>query len=156
MTKISLGQAIQIFANAGVIAGIALLAFELHQNNDLLQLQVESERRSRVNSLLELVINNPEYSDLMAKEESELSEVERDRLVALGFRLLLNVEDLYRDVILGRSDPDEAVRTVRAIWHRNKLNYGAPLAWDTYRSRGDPEFIEWMERNILDERSTEP
>lgn len=39
MKKIELGQTIQILANIGVIAGIVFLAFELHQNNEQLELQ---------------------------------------------------------------------------------------------------------------------
>ena len=156
MKKIDLGQTITILANDGVIAGIGFLAYELRQNKEVLQLQVEGERRERVNSMVELVINNPDYLELMAKDESELSEIERDRLVALGFRLLLNNEDLYRDVTLGRISSEEAIRAVGSAWCREKLNFGAPLAWDTSKSRADPGFVDWMTEYVIDGECSRP
>ena len=42
LKKIDLGQTITILANLGVIAGIVFLAFELRQNNSLLETQIRS------------------------------------------------------------------------------------------------------------------
>jgi hypothetical protein len=153
--KIDFGQAANTLANIGVVAGILFLVFELRQNNELLQLQAQSEQRERVNAGVELVINNPDLSELMAKDQGDLSEVERDRLIALGVRLLLNFEDLYRDVMAGRTDEEEAIRRLRAVWWREKLNYGVPLAWDTYKARSAPEFIQWMEEKVIDSSQAE-
>ena len=155
MKKLDLGQTLTILANVGVVAGIVFLAFELRQNNEFLQLQADSDRRQRVNAVVELVINNPEYVELMAKDEAELSEVERDKLIFLGIRLLQNSEDVYRDVTLGRVDPEDAIRSVRGVWHRERLNYGAPLAWAYYTPAADPDFILWMEDHIFTEVSSE-
>jgi len=42
MKKIDLGQAIGVLANLGVITGIVFLAYETHQNSELLELQVRA------------------------------------------------------------------------------------------------------------------
>ena len=154
MKKIDLGQTITILANIGVIAGIVFLAFELGQNNDLLELQIESEDRARVNSMVELVINNPDLSELMAKDPDGLTLVERDRLRTLGIRMLLNFEDVYRDVQSGNTPLEEGIRRLRTVWWRERLNYGAPLAWESYIPRADPAFIQWMELYVIDEVET--
>ena len=43
MKKVDLGQAITILANVGVIAGILLLAYELNQNQRMMQAQTRSQ-----------------------------------------------------------------------------------------------------------------
>jgi hypothetical protein len=40
-------------------------------------------------------------------------------------------------------------RTVSAVWRRPTLNFGMPLAWPTFKGRGDPEFVAWMERHVI-------
>ena len=52
MKKIDPGQTIQILANVGVIAGIAFLAVELRQNNELLR---SSSRQALLDHDLSLV-----------------------------------------------------------------------------------------------------
>jgi hypothetical protein len=37
----------------------------------------------------------------------------------------------------------------RALWERPRLNYGIPLAWDTFKLRGEPDFVAWMEANVI-------
>jgi hypothetical protein len=149
MKKQDVGQAISILANIGVIAGILFLGLELRQNNQLLELQAESENRVRVNSIVELVIDNPDLSELMAKVPADLTPVEQDRLGTLGIRMLLNFEDLYRDLERGNPELDEAVRRLRTVWCRDRLNYGVRIAWDSYKPRAAPAFIEWMEEKII-------
>ncbi len=144
MKKPDLGQTINTLANLGVIAGIVFLVVELQQNNEVLELQVQSENRARVNAMVELVVENPEYADLMVKEESELTDSERNRLTFLGIRMILNFEELYRDFTLGRIEEEEAIRRVRAIWERD-ADYGVRLAWPTTKARADPRFAEWLE-----------
>lgn len=138
-----------VLANIGVIAGIVFLGLELRQNNELLALQSESENRARVNSMVEIVINNPDLSELMAKAPSELTQVEGDRLRALGIRMLLNFEDVFIDFGRGLVSSEEAIRRLRTVWCRERLNYGAPLAWESYRPRADPEFVQWFESNVI-------
>jgi hypothetical protein len=42
MKQIDYGQAAQVLANVGVLAGIIFLAFELQQNNELLNMQIRA------------------------------------------------------------------------------------------------------------------
>ena len=152
MKNIDFGQTINTFANIGVIAGIVFLILELQQNNELQQLQYEAEERVRVRSAVELVVNNPDYSELLSKDERELSQSERTRLLALGIAMLLNFENLYEDMVAGRVTEAEAVRRISGVWSRDTLNYGVPFAWETFKSRSAPDFIQWMDENIVNER----
>jgi len=149
LKKFDLGQTINTLANIGVIAGIVFLVVELQQNNEVQRLQYEAEERARVSGAVELVVNNPDYSELLGKDESELSQAERTRLIALGVTMLLNFENLYEDMTVGRVTQAEAVRRLRPIWRRETFNYGVPLAWETFKDRSDPGFVQWMEEHIV-------
>ena len=84
MKKIDLGQMITILGNVGVIAGIVFLGLELRQSNEQSRLQAEGEADVRRNAVLELVIENPDLIELLAKDEANLTQSERDRLILLG------------------------------------------------------------------------
>ena len=150
MKKIDLGQSLSVLANLGVIIGIAFLAVELAQNNDLIEFQMANDIATRRNAITDLVLENPEYVELMAKDVGELTDVQRDQLTLLGVRLFLNMESLYDDLTRGVADEGYTNRVLREIYWRPRLNYGARIAWDTFKRRGDPAFVAWMEENVIE------
>lgn len=149
MKKIQFGQAIGILANVGVIASIVFLAIELHQNNEQLELQIREEYAARRNSVLDIVLQYPGLLALFEKQADQLTEIERDRLTLLGIKTILVWEEQYCAISSGLQDEDETIRAIRAIYGRQRLNYGTPLAWETYKLRADGAFIEWMEKNVI-------
>jgi hypothetical protein len=149
MKSINLGQAIQIFANVGVIAGIILLVVELRQNNELLHIEHRANVNERIQGNAQTVLENPYLLELLGKDPTALTQAERDALVLLGFRALQGFESGYQDVAAGLADEEQLRRAVRAVWDRPRLNYGVPLAWDTFKARARPEFVAWMEENVV-------
>ncbi len=79
MKKINLGQAVSILANVGVIAGIAFLAVELQQNNEMMRAQTRSELSRDVIAILSSNINDSAYMDVLLRGNNgeELSELEQ-------------------------------------------------------------------------------
>jgi hypothetical protein len=153
MKKIDLGQIIQILANLGVIAGLVILVLQLRQNNDLLGVELRANANDRITGTATLVIENPYLLELLAKDVASLTEVERDAVVILGVRALSGFESSYRDVALELGDEEQLRRAVRALWDRPHLNYGMPLAWDTFKARATPEFVAWMEANVVNRKT---
>ena len=149
MKKIDLSQLITILANVGVIAGILFLGLELRQNNELMEIQWRGQMDSRRYEIVDLVIENPGLVELMGKDAGSLTQDEGDSLRMLGIRMLLNWEEQFRDVVAGRLDRDEALRGQRAVISRPRLNYGVPIAWETYRERADQAFIDWMGHEVF-------
>lgn len=133
----------------GIIAGLIFLGFEFRQNNELLELQSGSELEARRYGTVDVVLNNPEYFDLMLKDRETLTDEERVRLTALGIRIFLNWESLYESVLRGEVEEEYARRIAAAVYWRPQLNYGADLAWESYKSRASPAFIAWVEENVL-------
>lgn len=149
MKKLDIGQTVQILANIGVLAGIGMLALELRQNNELIGVEMRANSNARIAGTAEIVLENPYLLELLAKESALLADHERDALVLLGIRTLSGFENSYQDVVRGLSDEAQLLRAVRALWDRPRLNYGIPLAWETFRLRGTPEFVAWMEENVV-------
>jgi hypothetical protein len=149
MKKIDLGQSISILANLGVLVGVVFLVIELRQNSDLLGMEIRSSAQNRIAGVTDLLIENPHILELLRRDPGDLTPTEYDTLVLLGIRSLSNFESAYGDVRQGLVDEAEFVRRLKAIWNRPNLNYAMPLAWPTFRQRGSPEFVEWMERNVV-------
>ena len=73
MKKIDLGQAISMFANIGVIAGIVFLAFEIRQNTEALETEMRFYQNERQTEVIEGVFRNPHLVAAVAAESTARS-----------------------------------------------------------------------------------
>ena len=150
MKKIDLGQAITVLANLGVIGGILLLAYELQQNNELMEAEARFNRLAVATENNDSIFENAELAELVLKDRNkqELTELERYRLDLLAARIILTREWTFRE--LPRSElpterwrrATEGMPSMRTVYERNRGTY-------------DPEFEEWFEENILNAISDE-
>lgn len=150
MKKIDLGQTIMILANVGVIAGILLLAFELQQNSEQLQLQARELAVTRRNSLVDLIIENPDLVELLGRQNDTLTASERNRLTLLGIRQLLNMEETFAETPNTESALNALAWNLRDLYWREHLNYGLPFGWETYKRRANPAFADWFQKSVVD------
>jgi len=67
MTKIDLGQTINILANVGVIVGLAFLVYELHQNNEFLEQQERYTFLENVVGFTEFSAADPDVARLIVR-----------------------------------------------------------------------------------------
>ena len=153
MKKNDLFQTVTILANLGVIAGIAFLAYEVRQNNDLLGIEQRAASFDRQVSLIDVVLNNSELDllDLLVEPLDNMSSRDRETLVLLGVRSFVVNEQVFREVQAGLLEEEEAILALRSVYHRPVLNYGMPLAWETYRQRATSDFVDWIEENVIAE-----
>jgi hypothetical protein len=98
------------------------------------------------------VIENPHLIELLGRDPAALTQAERDVLVLLGIRTLAVFEAWHREVVAGLGDEEQLRRAVRAIWERPRMNYGMPLAWDTFKVRARPDFVAWIEENVVNRK----
>ena len=153
MTKIDLGQTIGILANVGVIAGIVFLGFELRQNNSLLaaqasytQFSVERERRTRT------MENRANLTDIArrARAGEELTPTERTQLQAHNRDTLDAWQWQFRENQAGRLETRFMnIEDWRALWG---FNSGIREIYQQTLNRRNPEFIQFMEENVISER----
>jgi hypothetical protein len=122
-------------ANIGVLFGLALVAFELQQNSELMRIQINQARADAAMLSNEQLFNSPYLPSIILKTQqgSELSGEERIRYInwfrainrnqdnvlsqyfagMLGEHTLRSVEDFTRDVVASSSYSREAWRITK-------------------------------------------
>jgi len=118
MKKIDPGQVITILANVGVIAGIAFLAIEINQSNQLARSQTRSDISDRVVGFTHLLASDAELYELYSRgrqEPDSLTEVERGRLFTLWGGILRTWENIHYQYRNGLFD-DSEFSVEREVW----------------------------------------
>ncbi len=153
MKKIDLGQTISIFANVGVIAGILFLAIELQQNNDLLSAQARAARIELKTDFEGSLYQNAELAEIIARAQAndELTEAEEIRLLWLGRRMLTSFQYVYNEYQQGMIE-EGAISTVEWRIAYHQLIPRMEEAWSSFRDGMNPEFVRFMEENVVNER----
>ena len=145
MKKIDLGQMFHILANLGVLGGILLLAYELHQNNELMAVQARFNRLAINTENYTLRVENPDLAEAWKKAygNETLSSSERTLVEAFAMRVLLVREWSYKEL------PESEIPVER--WKRNQ-NRVEQLRMVFEREKGDldPGFVQFMEENVVE------
>ncbi len=151
MKKLDLGQTLGILANAGVIAGILFLGYEIRQNNSFLAAQARAEmtdNRVSYNDMMLVPENLGVY--LKAANNEELLGEETARLGFIVNSILVRWESEYREYAAGMYP----LKTLPIEGYRDTFET-FPSFRDTWQSRKhvrDPEFVQFMEENVVSER----
>ena len=150
MKKLDFGQAVGLFANLGVIAGIIFLGFELQQNQrgiqaqtraTLAQIDIESIRGNRQDSaLMELII----------ADRPELESVDQYRFELYVRELARTAEHHYYQHRLGTFDESE-FEGVRVLWKRLFSIPSQRAWWEEHKAEFSTAFQEEFEA-LLDEQ----
>lgn len=151
MNKIDIGQTISVLANVGVIAGIVFLAIELRQNNELLRAEARAARTASRQGNAELLIGNPDLRRVIAKTRAggQLT-FEESMLIRSYFgHAYTGWQYSWREYEEGLVDLDSI--PVEG-WRTQIRNFpGAMDYWLDQSSNFRPDFVQWMEENVLNE-----
>jgi len=140
-----LGQAMQVLANVGVIAGIIFLGYELRQNNQQLSAQARSNYYAGRSEFQRSLASDPALSEFILKKMSgvELTPQERFRLERLANSVFVMWEYEYGELKRGQITEEEfSVPGKRQIF-----SFGEDH-WDQYRVTAPADFVEFVEREI--------
>jgi hypothetical protein len=150
MTKIDVGQVITIFANVGVILGIGLLAFELHQNNELLESQANLVLLQNRLAGAEWIASDDSLGMALIKEQNggELNPLELFKLENYYYATLSKWEWEHRQNLAGLISSDNLpVNDWRAVFSSYQ---GFARVWsdDEFRKRFSNDFIDFFDENV--------
>ena len=100
MKNIDLGQTISILANLGVIGGILLLAYELRQNNSLMEAEARFNRLTMAVDTWRYNANNDQLAELRerARAGEDLSRVEYWRIDGSIMAIFVMLEWTFREL----------------------------------------------------------
>ncbi len=153
MKKFDFGQAITILANFGVIAGIVFLALELRQNNQLMAAQARAFEIEMSRGFPLDVLQNSDVAAAITKHQSgqELTDIEETQVYFVGLRVLRSWQWEWGELQAGMLD--EATFNVagkRGAYLSNLS--GIQQAFERTRRAFPPDFVQWMEENVVNER----
>jgi hypothetical protein len=150
MKKIDLGQTLTILANIGVIAGIAFLAYELRQNNQMMQVQARALQNESATDFADVILSNVELAAAVSRVENgeALSETDKVLLRALALRVYRSWEWSWEEWQAGRlDDPTEGWNAVTR--NRAAFKYDLGSQWPDVNQTVSPDFRDWMDENIF-------
>jgi len=149
MKKIDLGRAIKAIAEIAAIAGIALLAYELHQNNELLETQASLARLQNRVGANTLLATDSELATAVIKDQAgePLSDLEAFKVESQFAATLAKWEWEYRQYASG-VDADLPAEDWRAVF-RSFPVMRRLWADDKFKRRFSPQFAQFMDQKIV-------
>ncbi len=152
MKQIELGQALGIFANLGVIAGIIFLGVELQQNSELMRVQINQARADAALLNNEQSFNSDYIPTIRVKISDGQELTGEDWLRYVGWfrssnRNQDNVLSQYRAGMLSDNIPRSVGDFVEAVVSSSTY---ARKAWDDTKIAYSDEYVAFVE-TILEE-----
>ena len=141
-----------LIANIGVLFGLALVAFELQQNSELMLIQINQARADAAMLSNEQLFNSPYLPSIILKtqEGSELSGEERIRFIS-WFRAINrnqdNVLSQYFAGMLGEHTPGSVADFARAVVASSS---DSREAWRITKPGFSDEYIAFIEKVLED------
>ncbi len=147
MKSFDLGQFVQTLANVGVIAGIVFLAFELRQNNELMEAEARFNRVTVSREAYNILSTNRELAEIYVKvnNNESLTEVEHFRFTSAHMRYLINMEWIFREMPVDSPERNYAERQLMSSMSHNLRRQ---IFLDKV-DRFDASFVSWVEDNFL-------
>ena len=158
MNKDDLNKWLTLTANLAVVTGIIFLAFELNQNNELLEAEIRTIRHNVRAADYLLPLEHQQFGDALIKNHNgePLSEYESLILNRAIATTLYNYQYVFTEYSLGRiaenslpvtqwrSDFDGDSSSGLAYWPDLREYWEARKELDF-----DPEFVIWMDENVV-------
>ena len=143
-----LGNIGEFVAAIGVIASLVYLAVQIRQNTNSVRLQVEQAIRRDSHELRRSLIENPEIMDLFTKSLSDfdsLSPAERIRVNLICASTIEHLQHLFflrNQGLVHWGSQEKSLRGYLALEPVRQW-------WSLGREILRPEFVEYVERDIL-------
>ena len=148
MNKIEPGQLASLIANIGVILGILFLAYELNQNNELMEAEARLNRTILTIDAWRATSENPSLTELREKEKlgEPLTLAETRQIDAAVMAVFVTIEWSFGELPRDSSEINQ-IREVQRHNFANSPEYNR--VWQSRKSSFNPDFVQWMEGNVV-------
>ena len=147
----AIGALGEIAGALAVVASLVYLATQIRQSNKHLDLESSKHTIEQVTRIGEFVLQDESLVELLIKTREELNATERARLTILGGRMIVGIQQGYRNEA-NAEDLDGLATFMNMMYHREGLNYGLPDVWPAYRellSIDSPDFVTWFTEKVV-------
>ena len=139
-------------ANLGVLVGIFFLAFELRQNNDLLQAQARETKLERRTGFNLTVASTPALARITAKldQGQELTPTEMVQQEAYNRAILASFEWQFNEYRRGRLGFDDLeIGSWRVAFQETGNTRLMGETWLEWKNQASQEFADFMEEFVI-------
>ena len=108
--------------------------------------EAERARAESIRQGLVSLYDNGELAEIIVRDHDgqELTAVERFRLGNLYLRTVIGYQTSFRQL------PREELEPMKNLFRRwDETSPSWKIAWEQYRSMLDPDFVEWMEADVI-------
>ena len=150
MKKIEPGQVATLIANIGVILGIFFLAYEIGQNNELMEAEARLNRTVLAIDAWRATSENPGLTELREKEKrgEPLNSAEIRQIDAAVMAIFVTIEWAFGELPRDSSEVNQ-IREVQRYNFANRPEYDR--VWQLRKHSFDPEFVQWMEDKVVNQ-----
>jgi hypothetical protein len=148
MSLESLGNVGEFIGGLAVIASLIYLAVQIRQNTKSVRLQVEHAIKKDTLALRLSVVENPVVADLLAKAIADFNSLSPSERIRMNMACANAIEHLQQAFLLRKQG--------LIHWEAQEKSLRGYLAlepfrqwWDSGREILRPEFVEYVERQIL-------
>jgi hypothetical protein len=157
MKRINLGRTLRLLANIGVLAGIALLAYELEQNNSLLKAQASHELLRDRLDVRNGIVNGTEAVTafwVRVSTNAPLTTADELRLTSFVEGVFLRWQYEYGQYVDGNlTEAELPIEAFRATFRGEGFARIRifPEIWQSFQTQLSPDFVEWMQANVVNQ-----
>jgi hypothetical protein len=151
----AIGAIGKVLGAVGVIATLGYLAFQLRQNNKLLSAQARYSLRVLSSDVADSVMA-PHVLEATHKYAAgeDVTPAERSATFLGALKIIELWEWQHREYRAGTLQLEELPVEAWRIWYRGEAQVPIPVrgVWEARKSALNPDFIEFMEQNVVNER----
>ena len=145
----------EIIAAIAVIASLVYIGSELRQNTEALQAQSRFNMMSIRTSVMDMQIQDRDLLAVLHRytEGEELSAAEKSAVRLMAIRMLENWQWQHCELQAGTLPLGQLpIAGWRALYHDKIVPNAISDIWDTRKSAMIPEFVQFLEENVVNER----
>ena len=146
----------EIIAAIAVIASLVYIGTELRQNTAALQAQVRASRTDIRRGSYERIVDNPDVVRAITKARNgeRLGEQEHYLLTGVFNYILTGWQYVYGEYEAGLIESEDMPIGGWRVWFHGDMTAMADYWRQAKNSSYRPDFVQWMEDNVVNEPET--
>jgi len=139
---------IEIVGIAAVVLSLVFVAYEIRQNNELMAAEARQVRTSMVIDSWRFSAEHGDLAELRGRERNgeEISDAERQRVDAYVMSVYVMLDWTLQELSANSPEMNQ-VREVQSNNFANRSEYRR--VWEDRKNAFRPEFVQWMEENVV-------
>ncbi len=142
---------VEVVGIVAVVISLGFVAYEIRQNNDLAAAEARQVRTSMVIDAWRFTAENSEFADIRVRDNNgeEISDAERIRIDSHVMSVFVMLDWTFQELPEGSPEMNQ----VREVQRNNFALYaGYRRVWEARKNSFRPEFVQWMEDNVVNQQ----